>query len=196
MGGGGDFVKDGFVEERRRLRELLRSRSLRTGEFVLASGARSNYYIDARLTTMAGAGQLLVGSVGLGTLDANGWKPACIGGLTLGADPISYAIVHAAALQGRSIDAFTVRKEAKGHGAGRLIEGGFRAGAAVVITEDVITTGDSAARAINAVRKEDGKVIGVLALVDREEGGRERLESEGVLVSSLFTTGELLGQSD
>jgi orotate phosphoribosyltransferase len=189
-------MKHAEVEERRRLRELLRARSLRTGEFTLSSGARSRYYVDARLTTMCGAGQLLVGMVGLETLDANGWRPALVGGLTLGADPVAYAIAHAAALDGRGIDAFTVRKDPKAHGTGRLIEGPFRRGAAVVIVEDVVTTGDSAARAISAVRAGGGEIIGVLALVDREEGGRERLESEEVAVISLFTMRELLLQSD
>jgi orotate phosphoribosyltransferase len=183
-------------EEHRRLAELLRTRSLQTGRFTLASGASSSYYIDARLSTMAGSGQLLIGRVGLQAIDDAGWKPACVGGLTLGADPVSYAIVHAAALDGRGIDAFTVRKEPKAHGTGRVIEGAFRTGASVVITEDVITTGDSASRAINAVRDAGGVVLGVLAVVDREEGGRARLEADGVTVISLFTAGELLGQSE
>lgn len=187
---------DTHMEEHRRLAELLRTRSLRTGQFTLASGASSAYYIDARLTTMAGSGQLLVGRVGLHALDAAGWKPVCVGGLTLGADPVSYAIAHAAALEGRGIDAFTVRKEPKAHGTGRVIEGAFRAGAPVVVTEDVITTGDSAARAINAVRDAGGEILGVLAVVDREEGGRVRLEGDGIAVISLFTASELLGQSE
>jgi orotate phosphoribosyltransferase len=179
------------VIERDQLRALLLERSVRFGDFILASGKRSSYYIDARLTTMSGQGQVLLGRVGLKLLDELGWEPDALGGLTLGADPISYAIAHAATLDGRALDAFTIRKEAKAHGAGRLIEGGFEQGMRVVIIEDVITTGDSALRALRAVRDAGGKVLGVLALVDREEGGRESIESEKVAVASIFRASEL-----
>lgn len=160
---------------------------------MLASGKRSNYYIDARLTTMSGHGQLLIGRLGLAALDAAGWTPDAVGGLTLGADPIAYAIAHAAALAGRRLDAFTVRKEMKTHGAGKLIEGSFAAGMNIVIVEDVITTGESALRAARSVNEAGGVVQGVLALVDREEGGRERIEDAGYGVVSLERVSELLG---
>jgi orotate phosphoribosyltransferase len=178
--------------DRERLRDLLQSRSLKRGDFVLASGARSPYYIDARTTTMAGAGQLLIGRLGLAALDAAGWNPAAVGGLTLGADPVAYAIAHAAGRLGRELDAFTVRKDAKGHGTGRRIEGGFRPLTDVVVVEDVVTTGGSALRAIQAVEESQGRVLGVLAVVDREAGGRERLERAGYPLVCLFTTAELL----
>jgi orotate phosphoribosyltransferase len=181
------------VTDRESLRDLLRGRSLRRGDFVLASGARSSYYIDARTTTMAGLGQLLIGRLGLATLDAAGWVPASVGGLTLGADPVSYAIAHAAARAGRQdLDAFTVRKDAKGHGTGRRIEGGFRSDTEVVVVEDVVTTGDSALRAIQVVEESQARVLGVFSVVDREAGGRERLERAGYPLVSLFTTTELL----
>jgi orotate phosphoribosyltransferase len=141
---------------------------------------------------MTGAGQLLIGQLGLGALDEEGWAPASIGGLTLGADPVAYSIAHAAALAGRPLDAFTVRKEPKGHGAGRVIEGGFRADTGVVVVEDVMTTGDSARRAIRAVEEAGARVLGVLTVVDREEGARESLESGGYAVRALFTATELL----
>lgn len=172
--------------------ELLRERSLRTGDFTLASGKKSSYYIDCRLTTMSGAGQLLIGRVSLIELHRHGWNPTHVGGLTLGADPVAYAIAHTAALSGRPIDGFTVRKEAKQHGTGRVIEGADLAGRDVVIVEDVITTGDSARRAIASVREAGANVLGVLAVVDREEGGRDSLEAEGVKVISLATATELL----
>lgn len=160
---------------------------------MLASGARSDYYIDARLTTMSGAGQQLIGRLGLDALDARGWTPDAVGGLTLGADPVAYAIAHCAALHGRALDGFTVRKEAKGHGAGRLIEGGIpAAGGSVVVIEDVITTGESALRAIRAVLAASVRVLGVLAVVDRGAGGRERLERDGYEVVSLTSAQELL----
>jgi orotate phosphoribosyltransferase len=189
-------MKDGAgmdsAEDRVRLRALLRARSLRRGEFVLASGKHSNYYIDARLTTMSGEGQLMIGRVALIELHAHGWHPTHVGGLTLGADPVAYAIAHTAAVSGRPIDAFTVRKSAKEHGTGRLIEGADLHGAQVVVVEDVITTGASARTAIDAVRTAGATVLGVLAVVDRLEGGREVLESEGLQVITLATSEELL----
>jgi orotate phosphoribosyltransferase len=180
-------------DERQTLRELLRARSLRTGEFVLASGASSSYYIDARLTTMSGSGQLLIGRRALAEIDEQGWSPDAVGGLTLGADPVAYAIAHAAAAAGRTIDAFTVRKQAKEHGTGRLIEGNLREGSRVLIVEDVITSGESALRAVRAVEEAGARVIGVLSVVDREEGGRARIEAAGYPVVALFTASELLG---
>ena len=178
--------------DRERLRQLLQSRSVKRGDFVLSSGGRSTFYIDARLTTMSGLGQLLIGRVGLDALDAAGWRPTCVGGLTLGADPVSYALAHAAVREGRSLDAFTVRKEAKAHGTGRRIEGGFQRGADIVVVEDVVTTGDSALRAIQVVEENGGRVLGVLAVVDREDSGRDRLERAGYPLVSLFPVTELL----
>ena len=176
-----------------RLRRLLRDRSLRRGDFVLAGGARSSYYIDCRLTTMSGVGQLLLGRIGLEALDHAGWRPAALGGLTLGADPVAYAIAHAAAAAGRHLDAFTVRKEAKEHGTGRLIEGPFPQQADVVVVEDVVTTGGSALKAIAAVQAEGARVLGVLAVVERDPDGRERLRAAGHDLIALTTAEELLG---
>jgi len=178
--------------ERADLLELLRSRSLRRGEFLLASGRSSSYYIDCRLTTMSGAGQRLIGLLGLAALDEQGWAPQLVGGMTLGADPVAYAIVHRAAVAGRALDAFTVRKDAKAHGTGRLIEGAEVGGQDVVVVEDVITTGGSALRAIAAVREAGARVLGILAVVDRGEGGRTVLEAAGWSVISLATAEELL----
>jgi orotate phosphoribosyltransferase len=180
------------AEDSVRLRALLRQRSLKRGDFVLASGKKSEYYIDARCTTMSGEGQQMIGRVALIALHARGWLPTHVGGLTLGADPVAYAIAHAAAVSGRPIDGFTVRKEAKAHGTGRLIEGADLNGAKVVVVEDVITTGDSARRAVEAVRNAGAEVLGILAVVDRCEGGRESLEAEGHGVITLATSEELL----
>ena len=181
------------AQARARLINLLRERSLTRGDFVLASGKRSNYYIDARRTTMSGQGQDLIGSLGLAVLRDRGWTPRAVGGLTLGADPVAYAIAHAASLAGESLDAFTVRKQAKTHGTGRRIEGCFEAGDTVVVIEDVITTGRSALDAIAAVRTDGGQVLGVLALVDREEGGRQAIEAAGFPVTALVSVTELGG---
>jgi orotate phosphoribosyltransferase len=112
--------------------------------------------------------------------------------LTLGADPISYAISYASATTARPLRAFTVRKEAKAHGTGKLVEGPFREGDRVVVIEDVITTGGSALRAAGAISAAGGIILGVLALVDREEGGREALESAGYTVRALATAGDIL----
>lgn len=174
-----------------RLISLLLERSVTRGDFVLASGRKSTYYIDARRTTMSGEGQLLIGQLGLATLDQHEWAPLAVGGLTLGADPVAYAIAHAARRAGRTIDAFTVRKEAKGHGLGRRIEGNLAAGDPVVVVEDVITTGHSALAAVAQVRQAGGQVLGVLAVVDREEGGREAIAADGVPAIALVLASEL-----
>ncbi len=170
---------------------LLRERSIRFGEFTLASGATSSYYIDCRLTTMSARGQVLIGTLGLEAIRARGWAPHSVGGLTMGADPVSYAIARASADRGPVVDAFSVRKEAKDHGTGRVIEGNFAAGDEVVVIEDVITSGASALRAAASVRTAGGVVLGVLAVVDRSAGGRERIEAEGFAVVSLTNAVEL-----
>jgi orotate phosphoribosyltransferase len=179
------------MESLQQLRRLLAERSMQYGDFVLSSGARSTYYIDARRTTMAGVGQLLIGQLGLQLLDGKSWAARAVGGLTLGADPVAYAMAHTAALQGRTLDAFTVRKEAKTHGAGHLIEGVFEPGWQVVITEDTITSGASALRAAEAVQKAGGVVLGVLAVVDREEGGIEKIAQQGLAAVALVRVSEL-----
>jgi orotate phosphoribosyltransferase len=171
---------------------LLSERSVKRGQFTLASGKQSEYYIDARLTTMSPEGLSLIGPIALSALRQSEWKPDAVGGLTLGADPISYAIGYASATSKSPIRTFTVRKEAKAHGTGKLIEGPFRSGDRVVVIEDVITTGGSAIRAIDAVRAASGTVVGVLALVDREEGGREAIEKAGTEVLGLVTATELI----
>ncbi|MEO6056357.1 MAG: orotate phosphoribosyltransferase, partial [Gemmatimonadales bacterium] len=140
------------------LRRLLLSRSVRRGDFVLASGQRSTYYIDCRLTTMSAEGQVLIGRMGLAAIRSAGWRPEAIGGLTMGADPVAYAIAAASWGTDRALDAFSVRKEAKAHGTGKLIEGNFREGDEVVVVEDVITSGGSAQRAIAAVEAAGGRV--------------------------------------
>ncbi len=170
---------------------LLRERSVRFGDFTLASGAKSSYYIDCRLTTMSAAGQALIGPLALQAIRDAGWTPDAIGGLTMGADPVSYAIARASVDAAPIIDAFSVRKAAKEHGTGRQIEGNFKAGDAVVVIEDVITSGGSALTAIDVIRAAGGTVIGVLAVVDREAGGNEKISASGVPVRTLVTAGEL-----
>lgn len=182
------------MSDLQRLIALLARRSARRGQFTLASGRTSTLYIDARLTTMSPEGLALIGPLGLAAIRDAGWAPDAVGGLTLGADPIAYAISYASASSPPPLRAFTVRKEAKSHGTGRLIEGPFEAGDRVVIVEDVITTGGSALRAARAVVEAGGTIAGVLALVDREEGGRESIEAAGYLVRALASASAIVRQ--
>jgi orotate phosphoribosyltransferase len=179
------------VSDGESLRRLLLERSVRRGDFVLASGLRSSYYIDCRLATMSAEGMVLIGRMGWNAILGAGWNPAAVGGLTMGADPVAYAIAAASFGSRRPVDAFSVRKEAKDHGTGRIIEGNFKSGNRVVIVEDVITSGESAARAVAAVEEAGGKVLGVLGVVDREQGGRRALEADGRRVLTLTTVSEL-----
>jgi orotate phosphoribosyltransferase len=141
---------------------------------------------------MSPEGLTLIGPAALQSIDDAGWIVDSVGGLTLGADPISYAVSYASADTLRPLRAFTVRKEAKAHGTGKLVEGPFRSGDRVVIIEDVITTGGSALKAAKAVAAAGGIVVGVLALVDREEGGREAIEADGYSVRSLVRASDIL----
>lgn len=135
-----------------------------------------------------------IGPLALAVLRQTTWAITAIGGLTLGADPLSYAISYASAETEHPLRAFTVRKEAKSHGTGRLIEGPFREGDRVVVIEDVITTGSSALRAVDAVRAAGGIVSGVLALVDREEGGREAILATGIPVVALASASDIMAR--
>jgi orotate phosphoribosyltransferase len=177
--------------DREALRRLLLERSVRHGDFVLASGQRSTFYIDCRPTTMSAEGMVLVGRLGAAAIRGAGWHPRAVGGLTLGADPVAYAIAAASHGTDVQMDAFSVRKESKGHGTGRGIEGNFGVGFEVVIVEDVITTGGSAKKAIQAVEDAGAKVLGVLAVVDRGEGGKATLEAEGREVLALVSAADL-----
>jgi orotate phosphoribosyltransferase len=177
--------------DREQLQRLLLERSVRFGDFTLASGRRSSFYIDCRPTTMSAQGLTLIGRLGLQAIRGRSWRPSAVGGLTLGADPVAYAIAAASWGTDLVIDGFSVRKEAKEHGAGRLIEGNFAPGQPVVVIEDVITSGGSAQKAIDAVEAAGGSVLGVLAVVDRQEGGRAALEGRGREVVALITSKQL-----
>lgn len=182
------------MDPRTRLLDLLATRSARRGSFTLASGRQSDLYVDCRPTTMHPEGLAAIGPLGLHAIGERGWKPDSVGGLTLGADPVSYAIAYASQLAGIPVRAFTVRKEAKTHGTGKVIEGAFESGDRVVVVEDVITTGGSALRAVDAIRAGGGSVVGVLAVVDRGEGGREAIEAAGLDVESLVTAAEIVAR--
>ncbi len=179
------------MTERTQLVELLKKKSVRFGEFTLASGATSDLYIDARLTTMSPEGLALIGPLALSTIRRMHWNADSIGGLTLGADPIAYAVSFASTMSPPPLRAFTVRKEPKEHGTRKLIEGPFKPGDRVVVVEDVVTSGASALRAIDAVREAGGDVVGVVALVDRHEGGTEKIKTAGYSLVTLVEREEL-----
>lgn len=176
------------------LLSLLATRSAKRGTFTLASGRQSSLYIDARLTTMSAEGLALIGPLGLESIVRSKWNVNSIGGLTMGADPIACAISYASASTESPLRAFTVRKEPKTHGTGKLIEGPFQPGDRVAVIEDTITTGGSARKAIEAVRAAGGVVVGVLALVDREEGGREAIEAENLPVISMTLASDIVAR--
>lgn len=183
---------------RSELRSILLEKSVKTGDFTLASGAKSNLYVDCRVTTFDSRGAVLVGQLMHDLVRreeaARGLQVGAIGGLTLGADPISLSTAMTSSMAGDAtpIRCFVVRKEAKGHGRGKRIEGNFNAGDSVVVVDDVITTGDSTLKAIAAVEEEGGKVAFVAVLVDREEGGKANIEGKGYPVAALFKRSELV----
>ncbi len=180
------------------LRSLLLEKSVRTGNFTLASGKQSDLYIDCRVTALDPFGANLIGDLAWhavrSKIHSSHLKIDAIGGMTLGADPISLAIGMTSARlhPAEALQVFTVRKEPKGHGAGRQIEGNFHAGNTVIVVDDVITTGGSTLKAIDVIEREGGKVAFALVLVDREEGGCQAIEARGVHVISLFTRSTLL----
>jgi orotate phosphoribosyltransferase len=158
---------------RQELLRLLATKSFRLGEFKLSSGGTSDYYIDCRTTTLNARGSRLTGEVFLEEIRFRGWRPRAVGGLTLGADPVVVAV----AVVSGEIDGFLVRKAEKQHGTGQRIEGFREKGAAVVIVDDVCTTGASTIQAIAAAREFGFEVAGVMCLVEREEaGGRSQVE--------------------
>jgi orotate phosphoribosyltransferase len=158
---------------RQELLRLLATKSFRLGEFKLASGRTSDYYIDCRTTTLDARGAQLTGQVFVEEIRAQGWKADAVGGLTMGADPIVVAVAVASG----TMHGFLVRKAEKQHGMGRRIEGFQEKGARVVIVDDVCTTGGSTVQAIEAAREFGFQVAGVMCLVEREEaGGRPNVE--------------------
>ena len=180
---------------RERLKALLRARSLTRGEFKLASGRASSYYLDCRQTTLDPEGAVLTGHAILDLLAEKNIRADAIGGLTLGADPVVSAAVAMSHLAGRPLAGFYVRQERKQHGRQKLLEGvELKKGARVVIVDDVCTTGKSTRQAIEAAEGEGLEVVAVVSLVDREEGGSEELRRK-YNYHSVFTARELLEET-
>ncbi|MDD2903628.1 MAG: orotate phosphoribosyltransferase [Syntrophales bacterium] len=179
-------------EKRRELLKLLKEKSYRYSPdklFKLASGRESPYYVDCRPVTHNAQGLALIGEIVFDLVqDLN---IQAIGGLTMGADPIAHAVALTSYLKGKPLNAFSVRKEAKGHGTGGLVVGDVKPGERVVIVEDVITTGGSTLKAINAAREFGLQVVKVLILVDRGEGGREAVAAVAPQVEAVFNLVDL-----
>lgn len=185
-------MDDRWNRDRQALKELLLKNSVKFGDFTLSSGKKSNYYIDARLTTLDPAGAHLIGRLLYGKIRALGLRPDAIGGLTMGADPIAVAVAMVSQEAGDPIQSIVVRKAAKEHGRMRRIEGNFEPGNRVVVVEDVGSTGTSVLEAVKAIREEGGEVVHAYILVDRLMGTMERMQEAGVPCEALFRIDELL----
>ena len=161
--------------DRNRLQALLREHSLMFGDFTLVSGKKSNFYFDSKKTTLLPEGAYLVAAQILGLIREAGIRADAIGGMTLGADPIVCPVAALSHQEGTPLRAFIVRKESKIHGTGRQIEGLLDERSRVIVVDDVVTTAGSTLRAIEAVEAAGHEVAAVICLVDREEGGTEKL---------------------
>lgn len=176
------------TQDRDELHHLLKAKSVRFGQFTLASGKTSDVYVDCRLTTYDPHAMPLIGRLFLRKIEEKNWLPEAVGGLTLGADPIAFAIARESLDSGRTVACFVVRKERKAHGMQKMVEGlDTVEGRKVVILDDVCTTGDSTALAVKNARSAGMQVLGAVCLIDREAGAREMLrEKFGVELESIF----------
>ena len=171
--------------DKRALMELIREKALKFGDFTLASGKKATYYLDGKQVTLHPAGARLVAEGILDLLGPN--MPTAVGGMSIGADPITAAVVTMSAVRQTPLVGFMVRKEAKGHGTNQYVEGPVKPGDVVVILEDVVTTGGSSLEAIKRVEAFGMKVAGVIAIIDRMEGGAEAFAERGYELASLLT---------
>ncbi len=181
----------GVMSEWERLRRLIVDLAVVRGRVTLSSGREADYYVDLRRVTLHSEAAPLVGSVLLDLVEGGGLAPGSVGGLTMGADPVAAAMLHAAAARGRVLDACVVRKEAKAHGLQRRVEGPGVAGRRVVAVEDTSTTGGSVMTAVGALREAGADVVGVAVILDRATGAREVVEAAGLPYLSAFTKDDL-----
>lgn len=161
-----------------RLRELILDLAVEHGSFTLSSGHQANFYIDLRKLTLHHEASPLVGQLVLRMLQEAGVEFEAVGGLTMGADPVATAVLHTAAAQNIPVDGYVVRKQPKGHGKGRQVEGPSIEGRKVVVVEDTSTTGGSALQAVKAVEEVGGDIQAVAVIVDRDTGAKENIEAE------------------
>jgi orotate phosphoribosyltransferase len=182
------------MDLRDRLFCLLKEKAYQKGKFILASGKESDFYVDCRPVTLDPEGAYLVGKLLFARLRSFPGKVRGVGGMSLGADPIATAVSLISYLEGNPIPAFLVRKEPKKHGRGLWIEGiqNLPEGTEVAVVEDVVTTGGSAIQAIERAKEGGLRTVRVLAIVDREEGGRENLKNHGYDLDSIFTRRDFL----
>lgn len=166
------------MADRDELIEHIKNLAVVHGRVTLTSGAEADYYVDLRRVTLDGVAAPLVGRV-MNDLVAD-WAIDIVGGMTMGADPVATAMLHARAASGGRVDAIVVRKAAKAHGMQRRIEGAAVAGRRVLVVEDTSTTGGSPLEAVEAVRAEGGEVVGVAVIVDRNTGAGQRIEAAGL----------------
>ena len=178
------------MDERSELKEIIIKRSIRKGDFTLVSGRKSNYYINGKMTTLHSRGLYLSARLLLDSFAGTDYD--AFAGPVIGADPIIGALLSLSAERGVEKEGLLVRKEAKGHGTKRQIEGNITKGMKILILEDVVTTGGSLLKAADAVVKEGGTIAGIHVLVDREEGAAEKIAEAGYESSSLFKVSELL----
>lgn len=178
-----------MADLRQQLLEELKQRAFHFGSFVLSSGVTRDYYIDCRLVTLSARGAWLTGNVVLDTLA--GLEIHAVGGLTLAADPIATAVAVVSQERPQPVNAFIVRKEAKGHGLQRQVEGPIKAGDRVAIVDDVLTSGRSILQAADAVESVGAKVVGVSVLIDRCEEGSARVRERGYDLRPVFTIGDV-----
>jgi orotate phosphoribosyltransferase len=183
--------RDPATDELRRLAELVRREALLRGHFVLSSGRTTDVYLDCRRATLHPEGCALTAKLLLDWVETSGLPIDCVGGPTLGADPIVAGMVALSATRARPLPGFLVRKEAKEHGRGQQLEGQWKAGWKALVVEDTITTGGSLLRAVRAIEAAGIEVAAVACLVDREEGGRQALE--GYRYHALLTFAQVLG---
>lgn len=180
------------IEEcKARLLELIKEKALVIGKVRLSSGKESDYYLDERVVTLSAEGAYLTALIMLDML--KDVEVDAIGGMTVAADPIAGAVAAISYVQNRPINGFIVRKEPKGHGMGKQVEGPITKGLKVVIIDGTMTTGASILKAIEAVEKEGCHVVKVILLIDRLAGGREAIESKGYDYAAIFTREDLLG---
>ncbi len=165
---------------------LFRHKALKFGDFTLASGKKATYYLDGKQATLDPHGARLVAEGILDLLDPKS-MPAAVGGMAIGADPITAAVVTMSSVRGTPVAGFMVRKESKGHGTNQFIEGPVKSGQEVVIVEDVVTTGGSSLKAIERAEAFGLKVTKVIAIIDRMEGGAEAFANAGYPLESLLT---------
>jgi orotate phosphoribosyltransferase len=173
--------------DRQALLELVRSRALRFGDFTLASGKKAKYYLDGKQVTLDSRGAVLVGEGLLDLLAQHGPLPKAVGGMSIGADPITAAMITVAGLRNISLAGIMVRKEPKGHGTNQYVEGPVQPGDTVAIVEDVATTGGSSMLAIERVRQFGLRVTCVAAIIDRMEGSAKTFADCGIPFFSLLT---------